>query len=56
MTRTRHEPPDAERLAEVQRRRDDHTRSLLDLLTRRPDLEGVHARADWAAESLRWTA
>ena len=47
---------DEEARAEQQRRRDHHARGLAELLGRRPDLAGVHARADWAAESLRWTA
>ena len=56
MTSGRPARDDADLRAEQQRRRDQHTRGLLELLGRRPDLAGVHDRADWAAESLRWTA
>ena len=33
-----------------------HSRELAKLLTRRQDLEGVHALADLVSESLRWSA
>ena len=45
----------AERLATAQQRRAAaRTRDLTALLRDRPDLEGVHAPADFAVDALRW--
>jgi hypothetical protein len=41
-------PPDG------QRRRAAHARDLTALLRERPDLSGVYAPADFAADALRW--
>jgi hypothetical protein len=42
---------------EAAREREDRTlRGLTALLDARPDLQGVHARADWAYDALRWSA
>ena len=39
------------------REREDRTlRGLTALLDARPDLQGVHAPADWAYDALRWSA
>lgn len=61
-TRLRHHAPvtdiervRAERAANAQQRRAAaRTRDLTALLRDRPDLEGVHAPADFAADGLRW--
>jgi hypothetical protein len=45
----------ADRLAAAQQRRAAaRTRDLTVLLRDRPDLEGVHAPADFAVHALRW--
>ena len=33
-----------------------HSQALTKLMTEREDLRGVHALADFVADSLRWTA
>jgi hypothetical protein len=33
-----------------------HSQALTKLMTEREDLHGVHALADFVADSLRWTA
>ena len=48
------EGPRSRRLPEARRRQADRTRGLTILLLARPDLAGVHAPADFAAECLRW--
>ena len=61
-TRLRHHAPvtdiervRAERAANAQQRRvAARTRDLTALLRDRPDLEGVHAPADFAVDGLRW--
>lgn len=46
----------ADRLVAAQQRRAAaRSRGLTALLRARPDLRGVHAPADFAVESLRWT-
>jgi hypothetical protein len=40
--------------AAAQRREAARTRDLTALLRERPDLDGVHAPADFAVDSLRW--
>ena len=43
--------------AEAARERADRTlRGLSELLDARPELQGVHAPADWAYDAVRWSA
>ncbi|NUR09211.1 MAG: hypothetical protein HOQ22_13705 [Nocardioidaceae bacterium] len=62
MTAVIHAPADADplrserRTASQQRRAAARTRDLTALLRERPDLAGVHAPADFAADSVRWCA
>ena len=44
------------RTAAAQARRAARARELAELLAARPDLAGIYAPADFAAEAVRWTA
>jgi 2-oxo-4-hydroxy-4-carboxy--5-ureidoimidazoline (OHCU) decarboxylase len=44
------------RTAAAQTRRATRARELLELLEARPDLAGIYAPADFAAEAVRWSA
>ena len=42
---------------EAAREREDRTlRGLSELLDARPELQGVHAPADWVYDAVRWSA
>jgi hypothetical protein len=48
------EGPRSRRVSDAQLRQAARTRSIKVLLRDRPDLAGVHAPADFAADSLLW--
>jgi hypothetical protein len=48
--------PTVQRTAAAQARRAARARELLELLDARPDLAGIYAPADFAAEAVRWSA
>ena len=48
------EPARSRRAPDPQRRRAAHARDLTALLRERPDLTGVYAPADFAADALCW--
>jgi hypothetical protein len=45
-----------DRAAAARDRADRTAGGLSELLSRRPELRGVHAPADWLEDSIRWTA
>jgi hypothetical protein len=45
-----------DRAAAARDRADRTARGLAELLSRRPELRGVHAPADWLEDAIRWTA
>jgi len=45
-----------DRAAAARDRADRTMGGLAELLTRRPELRGVHAPADWLDDATRWTA
>ena len=47
-------PTGSRQQPDPQRRRAAHARDLTLLLSERPDLTGVYAPADFAADALRW--
>ena len=62
---TTHPPPpagaihtgtDPDRAAAARDRADRTAGGLSGLLSRRPDLRGVHAPADWRDDAVRWGA
>jgi hypothetical protein len=53
-TMQRTDPSRSRRPPDPQRRRAAHARDLTFLLSERPDLSGVYAPADFAADALRW--
>ena len=53
-TTQRTDPYRSRRQHDPQRRRAAHARDLTLLLSERPDLSGVYAPADFAADALRW--
>ncbi len=48
--------PERDHGAAARDRADRTAGGLSDLLTRRPELRGVHAPADWLDDSTRWSA
>jgi len=48
--------PTERRKAAAQARRAARARELVELLAARPDLAGIYAPADFAAEAVRWSA
>jgi hypothetical protein len=48
--------PDPDRAAAARDRADRTAGGLAELLSRRPDLRGVHAAADWLDDAVRWSA